>query len=329
MRFRHARVFYRTKKGRAGKKQLQRYTRLLLIAGAVLAVVILTVIWGTVWGEKAQEAALRRAALREEERALAANTPEWLPVQPEAIQARYPGKLLSWDDAAANAVTLLEGGAAAISLPLYEDGTPRYQSALAQSIGRQQLGAIDVTLSRLFTLIHDESGYIAATFSCSWQAEPDLALRRIQRAYEAALVAEIYGSGADEVLLLNLKTDGDSMDEVALFLREIRENSPSAVIGVAVSTAFMMDDNHVERTRTLLTWADHVALDLGDYNAHTVYGTDEDGGTSRRVSTLSDVLRLLEPAIQRYRMRLLLPYSMYEKLDVIEEHGFGNWQIIR
>ena len=67
-------VSYRMGKSRAGKK-LKKYTRLLFVVGAVLLVLLLTVIWGTIWGEKAQESALRRAALREEEKALAANTP--------------------------------------------------------------------------------------------------------------------------------------------------------------------------------------------------------------------------------------------------------------
>ena len=315
-------------KSRAGKK-LKNHTRLLFSVGAVLLAAILTVIWGTVWGEKAQESALRRAAQHEEEQALAANTPEWLPVQPDPIQAAYLGRVSSLDAATANAVTLLEGDAAALSVPLYEDRMPRYQSDIAQALGRQQAGETDVTLSRLFAAILTEDGYIAATFSCSWQEETNTAMRRAQRAYESALVAEIAESGAHEVLLLDLTVDADTVDEVALFLREIRENCPDAVVGVAVSTAFMADDNHVERTRTLLTWADHVALDLSDYNTHTVYTTDKDGTTSRRVAALSDTLDLLSPAIARYRMRLLLPAGMYEKLEVLETLGYENWQIIK
>ena len=111
-------------------------------------------------------------------------------------------------------------------------------------------------------------------------------------------------------------------------MREIRENCPDAVIGVAVSTAFMADDDHVERTRTLLTWADHVALDLRDHNNHTVYITDKDGNTVRRVATLTDTLTMLDRVISRYRMRLLIPADMYEKREVIEELGYEDWQVI-
>ena len=321
-------VSYRMGKSRAGKK-LKKYTRLLFSVGAVLLAVILTVLWGITLGEKAQESALRRAARREEEKALAANTPAWLPVRPDPIQAAYLGRVTSLDAATATAVTLLEDGAKALSVPLYEDRTPRYQSEIAQAMGKQQPGATDVTLSRLFAAILTEEGYIAATFTCSWQQESSPALRRAWRTYEAALVAEIAESGADEVLLLGLTVDSDTVDEVALFLREIRENCPDAVIGMAVNTAFMADDNHVERTRTLLTWADHVALDLSDYNSHTVYRTDEDGTTTRRVASLTDTLEMLSPAIACYRMRLLLPMSMYEKLEVIETLGYGDWQIIK
>ncbi len=328
MFFNRASVSYRGKKSRTGKK-LKKHMRLLFVVGASLLALILTVIWGILWGEQATESAERRAAAREEAAALAANTPEWLPAQPRPIQAAYLGKITSLDAATANAVSLLENGSSAISLPLYIDGKPHYSSDVAQALGLQQLGETDVTLSRLFAAILADEGYIAATFSCHWQNETNTALRRTRRAYEAALVAEIAESGADEVLLLDLTLSEETITEVALFLREIRENCPDAIVGVAVNTAFMTDENHVERTRTLLTWADHIALDLSDYNTHTVYHTDEDGKTTRRVATLSDTLDLLSPAIARYRMRLLLPTSMYEKLEVIEELGYGNWQIIK
>ena len=38
---------------------------------------------------------------------------------------------------------------------------------------------------------------------------------------------------------------------------------------------------------------------------------------------------LLDPAIRRYRMRLILPVSMYEHLLTVQELGYDNWQIIR
>ena len=320
-------VAYRIGKSRTGKK-LRNHTRLLFVVSAVMAALILTVIWGIIWGEKAQESALRRAALREEEKALAANTPAWLPVRPDPIQAWGIGEITSLEEAISDAVLLTEGGAGSLSLPLYANGTPRYQSNTAQILGRQRAGETDVTLSRLFAALAEEETYVAATFSCTWQKEGDTALRRILRAYEAALVAEIAESGANEVLLLDLTVDEDTIDETALFLREIRENSPEAVIGVAVTTVFLADENHVERTRTLLTWADHVALDLDDYNNHTVYETSEDGIPTRRIATLSDVLQMLDPAIRRYRMRLLLPTDMAERHETIEELGYTDWQMI-
>ena len=320
-------VAYRIGKSRTGKK-LKNHTRLLFVVGSVLLALILTVIWGISLGEKAQESALRRAALREEEKALAADTPAWLPTHPNPIRAYGIGEITSLDNAVSDAVLLTESGATALSLPLYTNGTPRYQSDVAQSLGRQRAGETDVTLSRLFAAVPTEEIYLAATFSCAWQKEDDTAQRRILRAYEAALVAEIAAGGAHEVLLLDLTTDGDTIDEVALFLREIRENCPEAVIGVAVNTAFMADDNHVERTRTLLTWADHVALDLDDHDNHTVYETAEDGTITRRIASLSDVLQMLHPAIRRYRMRLLLPANMAERLETIEELGYTDWQMI-
>ena len=328
MFFNRSSVSYRGKKSRVGKK-LKKYTRLLFVVGACLLALILTVIWGIVWGEKASEAAQRRLAAREEAALLAANTPEWLPAQPAPIRAAYLGRITSLDAATANAVTLLENGSSALSLPLYTEGKPHYSSDVAQAMGLQQPGETDVTLTRLFAAILADEGYIAATFSCSWQSETNTAMRRTRRAYEAALVAEIAESGANEVLLLDLKLSEETVTEVALFLREIRENCPGAVVGMAVSTTAMTNDLHVEWARTLLTWADHLALDLSDYNSHTVYHTDQNGTRTRRAATLSDTLDLLSPAIARYRMRLLLPSGMYEKLEVLEELGYENWQIIK
>lgn len=328
MKIRRSRVFYRTKKGRAGHP-LKKYASLLLIVGAVLLAAVLTVLWGTLWGEQAEQSAARRVAAREEAAALAANTPEWLPIPPAPIQAAYLGKITSLDDALTNAVILTEDGAKALSLPLYTEDGLHYSSDTAQILGLQTAGASDVTLSRLFSTLRAEDAYLAATFSCQWQGERDTALRRIRRAYEAAFVAEIAQGGADEVLLLDLTVDEQTLPEVALFLREVRENCPEAVIGVAVSVSLMTEEHYVERMRTLLTWADHIALHLGDHQSLTMYREGEDGSYDRTTATVAQTLELLDFAIERYRMRLLLPTSMYEHLEVIEELGYDNWQIVR
>ena len=328
MPHRRSTVSYRVKKSRVGKK-LKSHTRLLFVLGGVLIVVILTVVWGLIWGEKAQESALERAETRLQAQALDAEIPEWLPTQPEPMQASYLGKITSLADATAAAATLAEGGATALSVPLYLDGTPQYSSPTAHALGRQAEHDSDVTLARLFAAILNENCRIAATFACDWQGQTDPALRRVARTYEAALVAEIATAGADEVLLTGLAVSEENRSEVALFLREIRESAPDAVIGVSLPTALMLDDDRVETARTLLTWVDHLALDLSDYATHTVSVTDEDGTVTRQSTDLPQILDLLDPAIRRYRMRLILPVSMYEQLLTVEELGYTNWQIIR
>ena len=325
---RRSSVSYRVKKSRVGKK-LKNHTRSLIVIGVVLVAVILTVIWGLVWGEQAQQSALEREAARLQEQVLAAARPDWLPTQPTPMQASYLGKIISLADAAASATALAESGATALSVPLYMDGVPQYDSPVACSLGRQAENASDVTLARLFAAILNENCRIAATFACHWQDETDPSLRRVERTYEAALVTEIAAAGADEVLLTGLAINEENLQEVALFLREIRESCPAAVIGISLPTALMLGDTRVETARTLLTWVDHLALDLSDYDTHTVSDTAEDGTVTRAVATLPQVLDLLDPAIRRYQMRLILPVSMYEQLITVQELGYENWQIIR
>ena len=132
-------VGYRSKKSRLGKK-LKNHTRLLIVVGVALLATVLTVIWGTVWGERAQESAQKRLDARREQELLEADRPAWLPIQPPAIRAPYAGKITDLNAAVANAVLLSEEGAEAISLPLYTDGTPAYDSPTAQILGRQQTG---------------------------------------------------------------------------------------------------------------------------------------------------------------------------------------------
>jgi hypothetical protein len=328
MQHRRSSVSYRVKKSRVGKK-LKSHTRLLFVIGGVLIAMILTVIWGLIWGEKAQKSALARTEAKLQEQALAAAIPDWLPTQPDPIRASYLGKITTLADATAAAATLAEGGATALSVPLYADGTPQYNSPAAQALGRQTENASDVTLARLFASILNENCRIAATFACDWQNEVDPALRRVARTYEAALVAEIATAGADEVLLTGLAISEESLSEVALFLREIRESAPDAVIGVSLPTALMLSDTRVEIARILLSWVDHLALDLSDYDTHTVSVTAQDGTVTRESTDLPQILDLLDPAIRRYRMRLILPVSMYEHLITVQELGYDNWQIIR
>ena len=325
---RRSTVSYRVKKSRVGKK-LKNHPRLLIVIGGVLIAVILTVVWGSVWGERAQQSALERAEARLQEQALAAERPDWLPTQPAPMQASYLGKITSLADATASATTLAESGATALSVPLYLDGVPQYASPTARALERQPENASDVTLSRLFAAILNENCRIAATFSCHWQNEADPALRRVERTYEAALVAEIAASGADEVLLTDLTVSEENLQEVSLFLREVRESSPDAVIGISLPTALMLGDTRIEIARTLLSWADHLALDLSDYDTHTVSTTSEDGTVTRTSATLPQILDLLEPAIRRYQMRLILPVSMYEQLITVQELGYDSWQIVR
>lgn len=321
-------VGYRSKKSRLGKK-LKNHTRLLIVVGAAVLATVLTVIWGTVWGERAQESAQKRLDARREQELLAADLPAWLPIQPPAIRAPYAGKITDLTAAVANAVLLSEEGAEAISLPLYTDGTPAYDSPTAQALGRQQTGESDVTLSRLFEAIHAEDCYIAATFSCAWQQQEDLALRRACMAYESALVTEIALGGADEVLLTDLTVDENTLREVALFLRQIRESCPEAVIGIALPTALMLDEGYVETLQTLLAHADHAALDLSDHATHVLSRTGEDGTVRRNAATVGEILDLLAHTIKRYSMRLILPADMYEQLATVEELGYDNWQIIK
>ena len=323
-------VSYRVKKSRVGKK-LKNHTHLLFLIAIALVTVILTVIWGLIWGEQAQASAMARAEADAAAAARAADTPEWLPTQPEEIEAAYLGHVTTLNAAISSAQSLLAEGTHALSVPLYTDGTPFYDSAVAQTMGRQASGATDVSLTRLFAAILASDGYVSATFTCSWQSIPetDVGLRRTLRAYEGALAAEIAQSGASEVLLLGLDPDTASISEIVSFLRELRADCPEAIVGVAVPTTVMLDDNHIETVRALLTWTDFVALDLSDYANHTVRTTDEEGNVKQSAATLEQVLDLLAPSISRYRMRLLIPTSMYEMLEQIEELGYENWQIIR
>lgn len=321
-------VSYRMGKSRVGKK-LKNHTRLLFLAAVALAAITLTIIWGIVWGKQAQESASERAKAREAARLDAASIPEWLPAPPEDIRAAYLGKVTSLDAAVSAAQTLLDEGNTALSVPLYDDGTPRYDSAVAQTLGRQLPGESDVTLPRLFAAILANDGYISVTFPCTWQTETDTAMQNVLAAYEAALIAEIAQSGAHEILLLDLDMSPDHLDATAAFLRDVRTAAPDAVIGVGVPTAVVLGDDHTATLRTVLTWADFTAVDLGDSNTVTVGTANEDGTVTQSIADTGKVLSLLDPALTRYRMRLLLPTSMYEKLEIIEAMGYENWQIIR
>lgn len=305
-------VSYRMGKSRMGKK-LKTHMRLLFLAGVALVAIVLTVIWGIVWGEQAQRSAAARAAAREEARVSEAVSPAWLPAAPQPICAAYLGRITTAEAAVAAAQQLLADGNTALSLPLYEGGIPRYDSAVAQAWGQQLPEATDVTLSRLFAAIMAQDGYVSAVFPCRWQQQGDPAMRHVLAAYEAALIAEIAQSGAHEVMLVGLDVSEEKLDEVADFLRDVRTIAPQAVIGIGVDCATLQGDAHVTTLRTLLTWADLAALDLADL--------------SRVAVDPAQALSRLEPAIDRYRMRLLLPHTMYELLATIEDMGFDDRQV--
>ena len=116
--------------------------------------------------------------------------------------------------------------------------------------------------------------------------------------------------------------------EILQLISDVRRFAPDAHIGLSLPLSFL-EAPDATVIDSLAASFSFLALDLSDYDTHTVSTTGEDGTVTRTSATLPQILDLLEPAIRRYQMRLILPVSMYEQLITVQDLGYDSWQIIR
>ncbi len=194
------------------------------ICGAVILIVALIVLGATFLGLK-----LRDEAARLDE------APEIEYKRPE-IQIREPmgdvrevnGYIYSFDKFASD---YIDKGILDLSVMLRaSNGYLVYNSEVATAVG-WDVYKESVDLKEEVSAIKRLGGYLCGyMYISSFSDESELA--EMKRAYEKSLVIEAAGSGIDEILLLGIDVEADNLDDVLLFLSEIKAQAENTRIGI-------------------------------------------------------------------------------------------------
>ena len=141
---------------------------------------------------------------------------------------------------------------------------------------------------------------------------------------EAALMREFLRTGGDEILLVGLPLDADSMERVELYLKTLNLLLPDEVIGVAVPLEVAADTQNWKILDTLSLACDFLVLDLSD--EVVIDGVEVPNGepSPAALSLLSDCAHI----VSIYRTRLLVSQEQAALLSTLEMQMHPNFQVL-
>ncbi len=217
--------------------------------------------------------------------------------------------------------SLQDDGHTALSLPLTDaDGTLSYHSPLASSKGYSMKGNASLSLSELIEVAHSGGTYLCGTYVLSAVNEEDALTRSVLLAESAAVIAEAFLAGMDDVVIIVPALPTDRYTEMIRFSESIKSFAPNAVIGLCLPEA-EVEAPDATRMDTLAKSFDFLALDL------------RGNAESDPVALAEDRMSAMLYYLLRYEMRLMLP-SLAEAdtqtalLDAVQKESLDNWMTV-
>ena len=212
---------------------------------------------------------------------------------------------------------LLAAGHTALSLPLTDaNGTLQYHSEQA-SRGRYSIaGSSSLSLSELSDLAHLDGAYLCGTYVLNAANEEDALTRSVLLAESAAVIAEAFLSGIDDVLIVVPTLPTERQTEILRFVEDIRTLAPHATLGLSLPEDEIATPD-AARIDTLAKSLDYLALDLRNKEAEDPVAFAEE----RMGSMLYYLLR--------YEMRVMIPNLSDEDaqkklVEAVENESIDN-----
>ena len=246
-------------------------------------------------------------------------------VAPPSIRA-YPVLAETTDTTTfyARMIAAKEKGADAISLPLTDaSGNLLYKSATATSLGLQIDSPYRVTVSSLVEQAGANKVYVSGIYVLkALQTEDDL-LRSVALAQNAAILAEAFRAGINDVMLYAPSMTSDQTDELLRFVEQIRALAPNASIGLSLPSAILSGADADTLVAKLAPYFNYLALDVTNAGEN-----DAAEFVDAQVHSSQNQYRFLY-----YGMRLLLPAGADGEeegriVDAANRNGVKSWQIL-
>lgn len=205
----------------------------------------------------------------------------------------------------------------------YSDGTLAYTSLIGVDMPEDDSD----TLGRHVDYVHQNGGRVCAYFYVNSFDEKNVHMKDLLAAYEIALVNEAARCGVDDIMLVGINVDEESIDFVESFIARAAIAAEDALLGVLVSpeTVKLLEDGTYLAAR-VRSVCDFIALDLralspdADKTAASLEENEK--------SELEVLLDEMEYYVSSYKMRIVLSKNNSELYDGLVSLGVNNIQII-
>ena len=216
---------------------------------------------------------------------------------------------------------LVDEGHKAVSIPLTNsDGTLLYHSEQAVDGDYAIRGTSTLSLSDLAEAAKADGVYLCGYFVLSATAEEDPLTRSVLLAESAAVLAEAFLAGVDDIVIVAPALPLEQQAELLRLCDTVRTFVPNAIIGLSLPEAEIAAPD-AKRIDALAKSFDFLALDLSGYG-------DEEPVAFAEARMQSMLYYLL-----RYEMRVLIPSLTDEKVQnaliaVTETESVTNWMLV-
>ena len=113
------------------------------------------------------------------------------------------------------------------------DGSLNYRSSVAFGVTGDAGGACDLT--GVVRDLKANGGRVSACFYSSLESAPTVGAKYAVIDYEAALIAEAFGAGVEDIVIINLPSDSEGAAYASRLFYEVRERCDNACLGAAIS----------------------------------------------------------------------------------------------
>ncbi len=123
----------------------------------------------------------------------------------------------------------------AVSVVLRDRGRLLYSSDIAHAVTGDRGGTL--SLSDFVPRLKEKNCYLSGCFYVEFDSASTAVAMDAAMEYETALIAEIFESGFDEIVLMGVPNTSEGAAQLSKLCKMIRERCPEAVLGAAVSSS--------------------------------------------------------------------------------------------
>ncbi len=213
-----------------------------------------------------------------------------------------------------------DAGAVCINLNT-SDGVINYTSNIASKVSSFNIAPYASSLSNALDGINAKGFYTSALIYLTALSGDNDLLEEVELSVYASLACEAIREGVGDILFLMPSFDADDADKLCMFADRIHLIEKNAIIGIAISSEMLNDENSTLLIDTLNKHFNYLCLDVSNY------------GDRDALEYVEEEIADNQGDLMYYNMRALLPFSSDKELqekyiEAAEKNYINNWQIL-